>query len=157
MSASHRYELSLNWTGNIGTGTSHYRAYERSYTVQVINKPDILGSADPQFRGDATKYNPEEFLVAALSSCHMLSYLHLCAVNGVVVTGYEDKATGLMEETPDGGGHFVEVVLQPLVTVTEEHMVERAKALHHRASELCFIANSVNFPVHHRPECQVKK
>lgn len=153
MNGQHNYNLTIKWTGNKGTGTSHYREYERSHAIFVDNKPDILASSDPAFRGDKTKHNPEELLLASLSSCHMLSYLHLCAVSGVVVTDYVDNATGIMIETSNGGGHFSEVTLNPIVTVTENSMIEKANELHKKANELCFIANSVNFPVHHKPAC----
>ncbi len=155
MNKQHNYTINMKWTGNNGTGTSHYRAYERSHEISAENKVEIQGSSDPAFRGDRTKYNPEEFLVAALSSCHMLSYLHQCAVNGVVVTNYVDEATGIMQETDDGGGHFTEVTLRPEVTVADASMIEKAKALHHKASELCFIAASVNFSVHHAPVIKI--
>lgn len=144
---NHHYHIQLQWTGNNGTGTSNYRAYERAYTISAKGKPDLLGSSDPAFRGDRGRYNPEEMLVAALSSCHMLWYLHLCAEAGVVVTDYRDAAGGTMEEGADGGGRFSEVILRPRVTITEEGMRERAEALHERAHALCFIANSCNFPV----------
>ena len=155
MNGQHQYNLTLKWTGNKGTGTSDYRAYERSHTICVDGKTEISVSSDPAFRGDKTKYNPEEFLVAAISSCHMLSYLHLCAVAGVVVTDYVDHATGIMVETPNGSGHFTEVTLNPIVTVTEISMIEKANELHKKANELCFIANSVNFPVGHNASCRV--
>jgi organic hydroperoxide reductase OsmC/OhrA len=153
MNGQHNYNLTIKWAGNMGTGTSHYREYERNHTIFVDNKPDILASSDPAFRGDKTKHNPEELLLASLSSCHMLSYLHLCAVSGVVVTDYVDNATGIMIETSNGGGHFSEVTLNPVVTVTENSMIPKANELHKKANELCFIANSVNFPVHHKPQC----
>jgi organic hydroperoxide reductase OsmC/OhrA len=156
MGRSHNYEVAIKWTGNNGTGTSDYRAYERSHTIQTGEKVVIEGSSDPAFRGDRTKYNPEEFLVAALSTCHMLSYLHVCVVAGIVVTDYTDNATGKMEETANGGGHFVEVTLNPKVTVKDSSMTEKANELHHKASELCFIAASVNFPVNHNPSCQAE-
>ena len=151
MGKAHQYRLTVKWTGNRGTGTSDYRSYGREHTIKVENKVEISGSSDPAFRGDPTLYNPEEFLVAALSTCHMLSYLHVCVLNGVIVTDYFDSATGTMAETPDGGGHFTEVMLNPVVMVKEEAMMEKADQLHHKASELCFIANSVNFPVRHQP------
>ena len=156
MAKEHHYSLTISWTGNTGTGTNSYRSYERSHTISVENKPGILASSDPSFRGDKTRYNPEELLVSSLSSCHMLSYLHLCAVAGVIVLDYTDTATGTMVETPDGGGHFSEVTLYPVVTVAEPSMVEKANELHHQANKLCFIANSCNFPVHHKPSCQSK-
>lgn len=151
----HAYTVSTKWKGNKGEGTSTYRSYERNHTISIKGKPDIEGSSDPAFRGDPAKYNPEEFLVAALSICHMLSYLHVCTMAGVIVTAYEDVAEGKMEETPNGGGHFTEVLLRPIVTVKDASMVDNAMKAHHRASELCFITSSVNFPVHHKPECQV--
>ena len=155
MNGQHHYNLTLKWTGNRGTGTSDYRAYDRSHTIILDNKVEISASSDPAFRGDKTKHNPEELLVAAISSCHMLSYLHLCAVAGVVVTNYVDHATGIMTETPNGGGHFTEVTLNPIVTVAENSMTEKANELHKKANELCFIANSVNFPVGHSASCRV--
>jgi organic hydroperoxide reductase OsmC/OhrA len=152
---THRYELTVTWTGNRGEGTAGYRAYARDHEVTAEGRPAILGSSDPAFRGDAARWNPEQLLVAALSECHMLEYLHLCAASDVVVVAYEDHAHGVMEETPDGGGHFTEVTLTPLVTVADPSMTDTARELHGRAHELCFIANSVNFPVRHEPEIRV--
>ncbi len=152
----HHYKTTIQWTGNKGTGTSSYRDYERSHTISIENKPVIEGSSDPAFRGDKTKYNPEEMLLSSLSSCHMLWYLHFCSEAGIIVTDYIDHATGIMEETNNGSGHFVEVTLHPAVTVQNEEMAEKAKELHHKANEFCFIANSVNFPVKHIPTVLVK-
>ena len=149
MHKSHNYSLTVKWTGNRGTGTSDYRAYDRNHIIQSESKADIAGSSDPAFRGDKTRYNPEDLMVASLSACHMLVYLHLCAVGGVVVTDYVDHASGNMVETPDGGGHFTEVTLKPVVTVKDSSMIDKANELHHEANKLCFIANSVNFPVKH--------
>lgn len=149
----HHYQSSITWTGNKGTGTSHYRSYERSHSIAIDNKTLIEGSSDPAFRGDKTKHNPEDLLVASLSACHMLSYLHVCAEAGVVVTAYTDDATGTMEETAGGGGHFTEVKLNPVVTVSNEAMMEKANHLHQEAHERCFIASSCNFPVRHYPTC----
>ncbi|MEO6347833.1 MAG: OsmC family protein [Aquaticitalea sp.] len=149
MKGLHTYNLILKWTGNKGTGTSNYRAFDRSHSIIVEHKPEILGSSDPAFLGDKTKHNPEELLVASLSSCHMLWYLHLCAESGIIVIDYVDHATGIMLETSNGGGHFKEVTLNPIVTVAEISMKEMANELHKKANELCFIANSVNFPVYH--------
>ena len=157
MAKQHQYALTINWDGNMGQGTSGYRSYERSHTLRAGNKPVIEASSDPAFRGDKTRYNPEELLVASLASCHMLSYLHVCAVAGVVVVDYADEATGIMVETPDGGGHFTEVTLNPVVVVTEASMIDKANALHHDANKLCFIANSCNFPVYHKPTCRVQE
>ena len=153
MNGQHNYSLTVKWTGNKGTGTSNYKEFERSHIVIVENKVDILGSADPAFRGDKTKHNPEELFLASISSCHMLWYLHLCAVAGIVVTDYMDTATGIMMETSNGGGKFTEATLNPRVTITDMLMTEKANELHKKANELCFVANSLNFPVHHKPTC----
>lgn len=152
MSHTHLYSVKLNWTGNTGTGTASYETYKRDHVVEVNAKPVILLSSDPSFRGDANRYNPEELFLASLSSCHMLWFLHLCAVNDVVVNAYSDEATGTMEET-DFGGRFTEVVLQPSVIVAKESMVPKANELHAEANRKCFIANSCNFPVLHRSVC----
>jgi len=148
---AHHYKVNVTWTGNRGKGTASYTSYDRNHTIVAGQKTVIPGSADPAFRGDVTRYNPEELLVASLSSCHMLWFLHLCSAEGVMVVEYADDAAGTMEETADGGGRFTEVTLFPVITVASEEMVEKADALHEKANELCFIANSVNFPVHHKP------
>lgn len=149
MGKSHQYAMHLVWTGNKGEGTSTYRSYDRSYTISINNKADFFGTADPVFRGDATKHNPEELLVMSLSSCHLLSYLHLCAVNGIVLTEYEDDARGTMIEDEVKGGYFTEVNLNITMKITDPSKKEKAEELHHKANKLCFIANSVNFPVSH--------
>ncbi len=151
----HRYEVQTTWTGDRGEGTANYRAYDRAHEVSREGKPTIAASSDPGFRGDPARWNPEELLVASLSQCHMLWYLHLCSVNGVVVVGYRDLAEGVMRETPDGGGAFESVVLRPQVTVTERSMMDAAERLHHDAHEKCFIANSVTFPVTAAPTTTV--
>lgn len=151
MKKEHHYTSSLEWTGNMGTGTSDYKSYSRNYILSAEGKPNIAGSSDPQFRGDKTRYNPEEIMVSALSSCHMLWYLHLCAVNGVVVVEYKDHATGIMAEHENGSGEFTEVTLKPVVKVKDKSMNEKAIALHDEAFKMCFIARSVNFAVHHQP------
>ncbi len=156
MKKQHDYFTIIRWIGNKGKGTSNYREFERSHIISVENKPDIPGSSDTAYRGDKTKYNPEELLVASLSACHMLWYLHLCSEAGVIVVDYVDNPTGTMVEDSDGGGHFTEVVLNPIVTVTERSMIEKANELHKKANELCFIANSVNFKVGHQPTCSCK-
>lgn len=151
MAATHRYELALEWTGNLGPGTRDYRAYSRDHEVLADGRPPLPGSSDPAFRGDPARWNPEELLVASLSQCHMLWYLHLCATAGVVVTGYTDRPAGTMTTDATGGGRFTEVVLRPRVTVADDAMREKARALHGEVGALCFIARSVNFPVRHEP------
>ncbi|WP_398452339.1 OsmC family protein [Sphingobacterium thalpophilum] len=157
MSKKHHYKLNLIWTGNLGSGTSSYNAYSRDHEINAEGKPVLLSSSDPSFRGNKSRYNPEELLVASLSSCHMLWYLHLCSVNGVVVIDYVEEATGTMQETAEGSGAFTEVSLNPVVTIANEDMIELAQSLHSKANELCFIANSCNFPVYHNPQCKVLK
>jgi organic hydroperoxide reductase OsmC/OhrA len=153
----HSYELSTRWTGNRGSGTASYVAYGRDYELSAVGKPTLAGSSDPLFRGDPARYNPEELLLGSLSACHMLWYLHLCADAGVVVDSYEDRASGSMVVGPDGGGAFNEVVLRPQVIVANEEMVQVAVTAHDRAHELCFVANSVNFPVRHEPAVSARR
>jgi organic hydroperoxide reductase OsmC/OhrA len=148
---THHYELDVTWTGNTGSGTSAYRAFERTHELTADGKPAILGTADPAFRGVRERWNPEELLVATLSQCHMLWYLVLCARDGIVVTEYSDHPSGTMVETPNGSGYFEHVVLRPRVTITTSEDVDRATALHQHAHAMCFIANSVNFEVRNEP------
>ena len=149
---THTYTAAVEWTGNRGTGTAAYRAYGREHVIRMTGKPDILGSSDPAFRGDAGRHNPEDMLVAALSTCHMLWYLHLAADAGVIVTGYSDNATGTMVEDAERGGFFTNVTLHPVVTIAADSDASKAKALHAIAHHKCYLANSVNFPV----ECVVE-
>lgn len=155
MEIDHTYSVTVEWTGNHGSGTSSYRAYGRDHLLRAAGKPDLLGSADRAFRGSPERWNPEELLVAALNQCHMLSYLHLAANAGVIVTQYRAKATGTMRQTADGGGQFTEVILRPEVTIAGPEHQELANALHDDAHRLCFIARSVNFPVLHQPRTQL--
>jgi len=145
--AQHTYSTRIHWSAEEGSGTTGYAAYRRDHTIGVEGKATILASSDPSFRGDATRYNPEELLVASLSSCHMLWYLHLCATSGVTVVEYTDDALGTMKQEGDGSGQFVRVELRPRVVVDGASSRERAFALHERAHTMCFIARSVNFPV----------
>lgn len=147
----HPYSIQLNWTGNSGQGTASYTSYERSYDITVEGKPVLQGSADPQFRGEVTKYNPEELLVAAISSCHMLWYLHLCANANIIVTKYQDQAVGELRIEKNGSGRFTRVDLNPMIEIIDPTKIESAIALHQKVAEYCFIARSVNFPIHHHP------
>lgn len=157
MEKEHHYTLTVEWTGNKGQGTSAYTAYERSHTIKSMNKVFIEASSDPSFRGDKTRYNPEELFLSSLSSCHMLWYLHLCSEAGVVVTDYVDNPNATLIESAEGAGHFNSVVLYPHVTVEHESMVKKAMDLHHEANKKCFIANSCNFQVKHDPKITLKK
>ena len=151
----HQYEVTTTWTGNRGRGTADYRGYARDHEITAPGRPPLAGSSDPTFRGDRARWNPEQLLVAALSSCHMLWYLHLCADAGIVVSAYVDDAHGTMQTDADGGGRFTEVVLRPHVTL-ERGDPAKAIALHGEAHRLCFIASSVSFPVEHEPETLVE-
>lgn len=148
----HQYKANIIWTGNTGDGTKNYVSYKREHTISIDGKVPILGSSDPNFRGDKSRYNPEEMLLASVSACHMLWFLHLCSTAGIVVTAYDDKAEGTMEETSEGGGHFTQIILKPVITIPDETLVAKANEMHHEANRLCFIANSCNFPILHQPQ-----
>jgi len=152
LTREHHYRITTTWTGNLGAGTSDYRAYSRDHEIRIAGKAAPLqGSSDAAFRGDPARYTPEELLVASLSGCHMLWFLHLCADSGIVVTEYADAASGVMSEHPDGSGEFTRVILRPRAVITHPARIADAVALHARAHELCFIARSVKFPVEHEP------
>lgn len=150
----HHYVTTIKWTGNQGSGTSDYRAYSREHVLEIQGKPPVPCSSDPVFFGDATRYNPEELLVAALSACHMLWYLRLSADRGIVVVNYVDNAVGTMKETANGSGHFTTVVLKPQIKIATGD-IKVAEELHVAANKMCFIANSVNFPVLHQPDIEL--
>jgi organic hydroperoxide reductase OsmC/OhrA len=149
----HNYTLELNWTGNTGDSTSSYSSYERSYIIQTENKSQLEGSSDPVFRGDSSKYNPEELFLAAVSSCHMLWYLHLCSEEGILVKTYQDKPEGRMSLNSNGSGQFDKITLKPKITIgnSSSEMLKKAERLHEKANEMCFIANSCNFEIVHEP------
>ena len=157
MSKSHQqqYQLEVIWTGNRGDGTQSYQSYGREHEIRVPGKPVLAGSSDPAYRGNSDRHNPADLLVAALSSCHMLWYLHLAAVAGVVVTAYVDAAEGT-EAVDDHGGRFTEVILRPTVTVSADSDAAKAAAVHEDAHHACYIANSVNFPVRCEPRIVVE-
>jgi organic hydroperoxide reductase OsmC/OhrA len=157
MSKEHYYNVSIEWTGNCGSGTSAYNAYKRDHSISSSGKTIIEASADPAFRGDASKYNPEEFLVASLATCHMLWFLHLCADAGVVVTQYHDNPNGTLLEDAQGSGTFKEVVLHPTVVVKQKEMLDKVEELHKQAHKKCFIAKSVNFDVKHISSVSVEQ
>ena len=149
LDTKHTYELAITWTGNTGSGTSSHRAYSRDHELSALGAPVIAASADPAFRGDPARWNPEQLFVASIAQCHMLWYLSLAAAEGIVVTAYEDHPTGLMTEEPGGAGQFTRVTLHPVVTITPDSDAARAEALHHRVGDYCFIARSVKTPVYH--------
>ena len=157
MERQHRYRILNRWTGNLGSGTSAYTAYSRAHELSGPQKAaPIPGSSDPLFRGDPTRYNPEELLLGALSACHMLWVLHLCADAGITVTEYRDEAWGEAAEHPDGAGEFTRAVLRPQVTIAEPERIADALAIHARAHAVCALARSVNFPVSVEPQVHAR-
>lgn len=144
---THDYRATTTWVGRTPDEPWDYPTYSRSYTVSVIGKPDLSGSATPVFHGNHEKHNPEDLFLAAVSACHMLSYLALCARRGVEVLHYVDEARGVLELHREGGGQFTEIELRPCVTLAGEADAALAEALHTRAHELCFIANSCRCPI----------
>ncbi len=151
MEKEHKYRALITWTGNQGSGTASYRGYSRAHRIEAPDKPTIAGSADPSFRGDGTKWNPEELLLASASACHKLWYLALCAQAGVVVVAYEDSAEGIMAEEASGAGQFTSMTLKPNVTLAAGSDAKAADRLHLEAHTMCFIARSVNFPIEIKP------
>lgn len=149
---NHLYNITVTWTGNEGKGTLDYNSYSRNHKIFTKGKYDsILSSSDPAFKGDKSRYNPEDLFLSSLSSCHMLWYLHLCTTHKITVTNYIDNAMGTMQEANDGSGKFVEVILNPEVQILEKKKLEKAKSLHRDAHKMCFIANSCNFKIKHNP------
>ena len=149
--AEHRYELTVEWTGDRGTGTRSYAGYGRDHIVSATGRPKIRGSSDPSFHGEDSRWNPEQLFVASLSQCHMLWFLHLCADAGVVVLEYVDRPVGTMHTGPGGAGEFRDVLLRPSVVVADPDSVGQAPGLHAEAHQRCFIARSVTCPVRHEP------
>ncbi|ATA17916.1 organic hydroperoxide reductase OsmC/OhrA [Gibbsiella quercinecans] len=152
----HTYRVNVVWTGNEGSGTANYRAYSRNHEISAAGKTPVLGSADPSFRGDPARWNPEELLLASLSACHKLWYLGLCAAAGVMVVAYRDEAEGVMLEESGGAGQFSSVTLRPRVEITADSDRQTALDLHHKAHDMCFIARSMNFPVNNEPEISIR-
>lgn len=156
MSKEHHYTIRNEWTGNRGSGTLDYRAYTRDHLISAEGKSDpIKCSSDPGFRGDPTRYNPEELFVSSLSTCHMLWYLHLASVNGITVLEYTDHAEGIMAEDADGAGRFTSISLQPHIVIAQAEKLDQARSLHQEAGRKCFIANSVNVPLTYGGDIQI--
>lgn len=154
-SREHRYAVTVTWTGNDGVGTAGYTSYRRAHDINAAGNPLIRGSSDPAFQGDPACWNPEQLLVASLSACHQLWYLHLCANAGISVLAYSDNAEGWMQEVAGGAGQFVRVRLHPRAILAPGADLAVARALHGEAQQLCFIARSVNFPVEHDPGFEI--
>lgn len=155
MKNEHQYKITTIWQGNKDEGTNNVRTYDRSHTIYSEGKPNLHLTTDNAAVGDKSKLNPEDLLVSAISSCHMLSYLYLCALEGIIVTEYIDQAMGVMIENANGGGQFETVTLNPNIKVKNEAMITKAIELHHKAHEICYIANSVNFEVVCNPTCSI--
>lgn len=153
----HAYEANVRWEGNRGTGTSDYASYGRGYRMAVAGKSELVGSADPAFRGEGDKHNPEDLFLLAISSCHLLSYLALCGRQRVQVVAYEDHARGTLRLDGSGGGRFEEVTLHPKVTVARPEEVAAATDLHAKAHAQCFIANSCSVPIRVVASVQVRE
>ena len=151
MTKIHNYTIRVKWTGNKGKGTLKYNEYGRDHIIYAEGKENIHASSDPLFQGDQGKINPEELLLSSISACHMLWYLHLCADAGIVVVEYTDSATAEMNINNDGSGRFASATLNPEIIITDQSMLEKAFILHKKANEMCFIANSLNFKVFHKP------
>jgi organic hydroperoxide reductase OsmC/OhrA len=151
---AHSYTARVVWTGNTGDGTGSYASYSRDHVVRIAGKPDLAGSADAAFRGEAGRHNPEDLFVASIAACHMLVYLGVCARHGVRVLSYEDEATGTLTLDRSGQGRFEEVVLRPVVGIAEGSDAEVAIELHEQAHVRCFIASSCSVPIRHEPSVQ---
>lgn len=147
MAQQHDYTARIEWTGNRGTGTSAYRAYDRSWTIATPGKPPIHCSNDPLLGGDPALPNPEDLLLSSLSACHMLWYLHLASEAGIAIRSYRDDPVGVGESTPNGVGRFLRATLKPHIVVPIGTDLTAADAIHHRIHAVCFIARSVNFPI----------
>lgn len=151
MAKQHDYTARVEWTGNRGEGTRSYRGYDRTWDIATPGKPVIHCSNDPLLGGDPGLPNPEDLLLASLSACHMLWYLHLASAAGIVVHAYQDNPTGVGETSPNGAGRFLSATLKPHILVEAGADLAEAEAIHHRVHEFCFIARSVNFPVAYTP------
>ena len=147
MSKTHDYTARIAWTGDRGEGTKRYKGYDRTWRIATPGQLPIDCSNDPSLGGDPTKPNPEDLLLASLSGCHMLWYLHLASEAGIVVRAYEDAPLGVGETGPRGDGRYLRAVLRPTITLAQGADLAKADALHHEVHHFCFIARSVNFPI----------
>jgi organic hydroperoxide reductase OsmC/OhrA len=153
MAFKHLFKAVLNWTSK--KEVSSLKIYSKNHQVKIEGKPILEVSAAKAFKGDPELYNPEDLLLSSLVSCHMMSYLYVCSQNGIEVLEYSDNAEATLKVNPDGSGRFVEVKLFPKVKISNSDQIELALDLHFKANQLCFIANSCNFPVLHEASCEV--
>jgi organic hydroperoxide reductase OsmC/OhrA len=154
MAIKHLFKATLNWTSNKKQEETTSRFYSKSHQIKIEGKPVLNVSAAKAFKGDPELYNPEDLLLSSLVSCHMMSYLYVCSQNGIEVLEYSDHAEATLEVSPDGSGRFTEVQLNPKVKISNPDKIELAIELHTKANQLCFIANSCNFPISHNAACE---
>lgn len=145
----HLFKAAINWTSKQNPPDSTKRFYSKSHQIKIEGKPVLEVSAAKAFKGDPELYNPEDLLLSSLVSCHMMSYLYVCSQNGIEVLEYSDNAEATLEVSPNGSGRFVAAKLYPKVKILNPEQIQLALDLHQKANELCFIANSCNFPVMH--------
>ena len=153
MSDNHHFEATVRWPAESTQKLPPDPAFSRNAILGSPGHADVPGSAPTVFGGDATRYNPEELVTLALAHCHMLTYLALAAKKRVAVLAYEDRATVELGKDPVSGKmKLLSAQLRPKVTVARGTDVNEALAMHAKAHEYCFVANSVNFPVANAPE-----
>ena len=155
MTFKHLFKAEANWTSKQNPADSSKRFYSKSHQIKIEGRPVLDVSAAKVFKGDPSLYNPEDLLLSSLVSCHMMSYLYVCSQNGIEVFEYSDNAEATLEVNPDGSGRFVEARLYPKIKISNSDKIELALELHHKANQLCFIANSCNFPVLHEASCEI--
>ncbi|KIO50995.1 OsmC family protein [Flavobacterium hibernum] len=154
MTFKHIFKVALNWTSK-KEEKSTSKIHNKTHQIKIDGKPVLDVSAAKAFKGDPKLYNPEDLLLSSLVSCHMMSYLYVCSQNGIEVLEYLDNAEATLEVSASGSGRFVEVRLKPIVKISNPDQIELALDLHFKANQLCFIANSCNFPVLHEASCEV--
>ena len=150
----HLFKAEAKWTSKQEDSTKRF--YIKSHTILIDGKLVLHVSAAKAFKGDPELYNPEDLLLSSLVSCHMMSYLYVCSQNGIEVLEYSDNAEATLETYADGSGRFVTVTLNPKATIANPDKIQMALDLHQKANQLCFIANSCNFPILHNANCEVK-
>ncbi|MGV0957916.1 OsmC family protein [Empedobacter falsenii] len=153
---NHLFKVALNWMKKDNISSSLSRIYTKSHHISIEGKPDLEVSAAKAFKGDPNLYNPEDLLLSSLTSCHMMSYLYCCMQYKIEVISYQDHSEATLQVNPDGSGKIVKVDLFPEIIISDSSQIELALSLHKKANELCFIANSCNFPVYHHAKCSAK-
>ena len=152
----HLFKAKLNWNSIPKEVITNTKRYTKTHQIAIDGKEILNVSAAKAFKGDPNLYNPEDLLLSSVVSCHMMSYLYVCSQNDITVVSYQDNAEGTLEVLENGSGRFVEIRLNPSVIIKEKEKIAQALSLHTKASELCFIANSCNFPILHFASCEVE-